>query len=100
MEYQRDLENGAKLYSFPLNISEADKYKIEVKGENCSIKRKFYIGEKYKTKKEKKLLSKAFFRLLFVSGAIILLFLFIIVFPIKFINLDYIDDWIYGKNID
>ena len=100
MEYQRDLENGAKLYSMPLNITEVGKYKIEVKGENCSIERKFYIGEKYKTKKEKKLLSKAFFRLLFVSGAIILLFLFIIVCPIKFINLDYIDDWIYGKNID
>ena len=98
MIYQRDLENGMKLYSMPLNITKNGEYKIKVKGPNCTIEREFYIGEKYKNKKEKKALSKAFFGLLFISAAIILFFLFIIVFPIKFINLYYIDDWICGLN--
>ena len=100
MIYQRDLENGMKLYSMPLNITKDGKYKIEVNGPNCKIKRKFYIGQKYKNKKEVKALSKAFFRLLFVSVAIILFFLFIIVFPIKFIDFQFIDDWICGLNED
>ena len=98
MEYQRTLKNGAKLYSMPLNIINDGKYKIKVNGPNCKIEREFYIGTKYKNKKEAKALSKAFFRLLFVSAAIILFFLFIIVFPIKFIDLHYIDDWICGLN--
>ena len=96
MEFQRELENGWKLYSLPLNITRDGEYSIKVKGPNCKIKRKFYIGEKYKSKKESKVLSKSFFGLLFISGAIILLCLFIIVFPIKIIDLGYIDDWICG----
>jgi hypothetical protein len=96
MEFKRDLENGWKLYSLPLNITKDGEYYIKVKGRNCKIKRKFYIGEKYKSKKESKALLKNFFGLLFISGAIILLCLFIIVFPIKIIDLQYIDDWICG----
>ena len=96
MEFKRELENGWKLYSLPLNVTRDGEYTIKVNGPNCKIKRKFFIGEKYKNKKEKKALSKGFFRLLFISGAIILFFLLIIVFPIKIIDLHYIDDWIYG----
>ena len=96
MIYQRDLENGMKLYSMPLNVTENGEYQIQVEGPNCNIKRKFYIGPTYISKKEKKELSKAFFSLLFVSAIIILIFLLIIVFPIKLINLQYIDDWICG----
>ena len=98
MIYQRNLENGLKLYSMPLNIIKNGEYKIKVEGPNCNIEREFYIGPKYKNKKEKKTLSKAFFTLLFISTGIILFFLFIIVFPIKFFNLYYIDDWICGLN--
>ena len=98
MEFKRIIYNGAKLYSMPLNITKEGKYEIVVNGTNCYIKRKFYIGNKYKTKKDKKILSKAFFRLLFVSAAIILFFLLIICFPIKIINFHYIDDWIIGLN--
>ena len=98
MIYQRKLENGMKLYSMPLNISQNGKYKIKVSGPNCSIERKFYIGPSYNNKKEIKALSKGFFRLLFVSAAIILFFLFIICFPIKILDLHYIDDWILGLN--
>ena len=97
MEYQRNLENGMKLYSMPLNINKEGEYSIRVQGPNCSIERKFYIGPKYKNKKERKALSKAFFRLLFISVIIILFFLFIIVLPIKLIDLQYVDDWICGK---
>lgn len=98
MIYQRNLENGMKLYTMPLNVTEDGEYKIEVKGPNCNIVRKFYIGPKYKNKKERKALSKAFFGLLFISAIIILFFLIIIVFPFKFIDLHYIDDWICGLN--
>ena len=98
MVYQRDLNNGMKLYSMPLNVTKNGEYKIKVKGPNCEIEREFYIGSKYKNKKEKKSLSKSFYGLVFISAAIILFFLFIIVFPIRLINLYYIDDWICGLN--
>ena len=96
MIYQRDLENGMKLYSMPLNVSENGEYVIQVEGPNCSIKRKFYVGPTYTTKKEKKTFSKAFFCLLFASAIIILIILLIIVFPIKLIDLHYIYEWICG----
>ena len=98
MEYKRTLKNGAKLYSMPLNVTKDGKYKIIVSGQNCFIGRKFYIGEKYKTGNEKKAMSKAFFRLLYVSAILISFFLFIIVLPIKIVNLKFIDDWICGLN--
>lgn len=98
MEYKRTLKNGAKLYSMPLNVTKDGVYKIIVNGQNCFIKRRFYIGEKYKTGNEKKIMSKAFFRLLYVSAILIALFLFIIVLPIKIVNLKFIDDWICGLN--
>lgn len=98
MEYKRTLKNGAKLYSMPLNVTKDGVYKIIVNGQNCFIKRRFYIGEKYKTGNEKKIMSKAFFRLLYVSAILIALFLFIIVLPIKIVNLTFIDDWICGLN--
>jgi len=98
MEYKRTLKNGAKLYSMPLNVTKDGEYKINVNGQNCNIKRQFYIGDKYKTGKERKIMSKAFFRLLYISAILISLFLLIIVLPIKFVNLEFIDDWIYGLN--
>ena len=98
MEYKRTLKNGAKLYSMPLNITKDGKYMIKVNGQNFKIKRRFYIGEKYKTGNERKVMSKAFFRLLYVSAILISLFLLIIVLPIKIVNLKFIDDWIYGLN--
>ena len=98
IEYKRTLKNGAKLYSMSLNVTKAGEYKIIVNGHNCVIQRRFYIGEKYKTGNEKKIMSKAFFRLLYVSAILISFFLFIIVLPIKIINLRFIDDWICGLN--
>ena len=98
MEYQRTLKNGAKLYSMPLNVIKDGEYTIIVNGPNCFIKRKFYIGKKYKNGNEPKAMSKAFFRLLYVSAILISLFLFIIVLPINIVNLKFIDDWICGLN--
>ena len=98
MEYKRTLKNGAKLYSMPLNVTTDGVYKIIVNCQNYYIRRKFYIGQKYKTGNERKAMSKAFFRLLFFSAILISLFLFIIVLPIKIVNLRFIDDWICGLN--
>ena len=98
LEYQRDLENGAKLYSMPLNISENGKYEISVFGPNCKIKRKFYIGEKYNNKKEIQVIYKACFYLILSSSSAFLIILFIIVLPICLYDFSFIDDWICGLN--
>ena len=96
MEYKRTLGNGAKLYSMPLNVDKDGLYEIEVKGPNCYIKREFYIGSKYKLGLEQALLSKAFFRLLYIASLIFLVTVIISVFPVKILDLSYIDDWILG----
>ena len=96
--YQRNLENGAKLYSMPLNISENGKYEIKVLGPNCEIKRKFYIGETYNNKKEIKVIYKACFYLILSSSGAFSIILFIIVLPIKLIDFSFVDDWICGLN--
>ena len=98
LEYQRDLKNGAKLYSMPLNIKNSGDYEITFKTPGNEINRKFYVGKKVKIYGERKDLYKAFFRLLIASIMVLLLFLLIIVFPIRFINLSFIDDWILGNN--
>ena len=96
MEYKRTLGNGAKLYSMPLNVDKDGLYEIEVKGPNCYIKREFYIGSKYKLGLEKALLSKAFYRLLYIASLIFLASLIISVFPLRILDLSYIDEWILG----
>ena len=98
MEYKRTLGNGAKLYSMPLNVDKDGLYEIEVKGPNCYIKREFYIGSKYKLGLEQAILSKAFFRLLYIASLLFIVFLIISVFPVKILDLSYIDDWILGLN--
>ena len=98
MEYKRTLGNGAKLYSMPLNVDKDGLYEIEVKGPNCYIKRKFYIGSKYKLGLEKALLSKAFYRLLYIASLIFIVSLIISVFPVRILDLSYIDEWIVGLN--
>ncbi len=49
--FQRKLTNGANLYSYPLNL-ENGLHNITVSGDGCEIIRTFYIGEKYKGKRE------------------------------------------------
>ena len=98
LEYQRDLKNGAKLYSMPLNIKKPGEYEIIFKKHGNEIKRKFYVGKKIKIHGEKKDLFKAFFRLFMVSVMIMLFILLIIVFPVRFVDLSFIDDWILGNN--
>ena len=55
LNYVKTLNNGAFLYSYPVNLPNG-KYKIHIYDENglsCNINREFIIGQKYKGKKEK-----------------------------------------------
>ena len=97
LEYQRDLKNGAKLYSMPLNIISDGKYEIKFVAPGYEIKREFYVGKKVKISGERFDLIKCFVLPFIISTAVILLFLLIITFPIRIINFSFIDDWILGK---
>lgn len=52
MVFQRFLNNGAKLYSFPLKVEKEGKYKVRVYGGKCNITREFCVGNQYKGQKE------------------------------------------------
>ena len=54
LKYVKSLNNGALLYSYPVNLPKGE-YRIHIYDENgysCNINTKFTIGEKYKGKKE------------------------------------------------
>ena len=97
LKFQRELKNGAKLYSMPLNVKWDGEYEIIFNAPNFRIKRKFYVGKSYKIYGERKDIYRAFFRLIMISAIILLFFLLIITFPIKIINFSFLDDWIFGK---
>ena len=83
LKYNMTLNNGALLYSYPVNLTDGS-YKINIydeSGYSCDIKTEFTIGQKYKGKKEKYIIN---IRFLFVFRFMIIpfwIFLFIILFP-------------------
>ena len=95
--YQRELKNGAKLYSMPLNIKKDGEYEIKFNAPDYEIIRKFYVGKTITIKGEKKNFFNYFLIPFIISFAFILLFLLIITFPLKIIDYSFIDDWIFGK---
>ena len=97
LEYKRDLKNGAKLYSMPLNIIKEGEYEITFKAPDYEIKRKFYCGKKIEIKGEKKDFFNYFLIPFIIAFSFLLLFLLIITFPIRIIDFSFIEDWILGK---
>ena len=85
LEYKMTLENGAELYTFPINLKNG-KYKIHIYGDECDIKRSFVIGDKCKGKKEFFIIFKFMFYyiVLFIP---LFIFIYIIIFPYYFTNL-------------
>ena len=78
----RTLDNGANLYSYPVNLKNGS-YKIHIYDENglCDINTEFTVGNKFKGKKEKAINNPRFLlgkRFLIIPFWI---FLFIIIFP-------------------
>ena len=67
LEYRRDLKNGAKLYSMPLNIINEGEYEITFKAPDYEINRKFYCGKKIEIKGEKKRFFQLFFNTIYNS---------------------------------
>ena len=96
LNYQRDLKNGAKLYSLPLDIKNDGEYKINFKANDFEITRQFYVGKKIKIEGEKRHFFYYFLKPFIAAIIFLLVFLLIITFPIRIINLSFIDDWISG----
>ena len=97
LEYQRELKNGAKLYSMPLRIKKDGEYEIKFNAPDYEIIRKFYVGKKITIKGEKKNFFNYFLIPFIISFALILLCLLVITFPIRIIDYSFIDDWLFGK---
>ena len=84
LHYVKTLDNGAFLYSYPVNLPDGE-YKIhiyDINGYSCNITTKFTIGEKFEGKKE-----EFAFKTNFYLGARFILipfwiFLFIIIIPL------------------
>ena len=94
LEYKREIKNGIKLYSRPLNISSEGEYEITFKAPGYEIKRKFYFGKKVEIKGERIDLIKTFVLPTIISTIFILFCLLIINFPLKIFDFSFIDDWI------
>ena len=104
MHYHKTLNNGALLFSYPVNLDEGS-YKIHIYDENgysCDINTRFTIGQKYKGKKEKYIFNVRFmlsFRFIIIPFWI---YLFIILFPFwPDCNLNivkYIEKFVEGDN--
>ena len=96
LKFQRELKNGAKLYSIPLNVTSDGKYKIKFIAPEYEIEREFYVGKYVNIKGERISVIKTFVFPLLISLIILLLCLLIITFPLIIINFSFIDDWISG----
>lgn len=80
MEFKKKLENGADLYTYPINLGYGN-YSITVTGDGCNIKRDFVIGKEFFGQKE---LAICFLRSLLIlrlCSIPILIGIFIIIFP-------------------
>jgi hypothetical protein len=85
LQYKMTLDNGAELYTFPINLKNG-KYKIHVYGDECDIKISFVIGDECKGKKELYLHVKFMFSYI-ISSIPLIIFVYIIIFPYYFTNL-------------
>ena len=80
MEFKKKLNNGADLYTFPINLPFGN-YTIKVIGDGCNITRNFVISDKFKGYKE---LSVCYLRSLLILRASSIPFflgIMIIIFP-------------------
>ena len=83
LKYKTTLDNGALLYSYPVNVNDGS-YKIKIydeSGYSCDIKTEFTIGQKYKGKKEKYFKKIRFFYVFCFMIIPFWIYLFIIIFP-------------------
>lgn len=81
MKYNRTLENGADLYTFPLHLEKEGFYTVNITGEKCQITRRFYFGKSYKTKKSAACCYQRGLLFLKIASIPIFICLFIILFP-------------------
>ena len=99
LQYKMTLDNGAELYTFPINLKKG-KYKIHVYGDECDIKISFVIGDECKGKKELYILFKFMYSYTIVSIPL-LIYIYIIIFPYYFTNLkkaEEIEMYLEGSN--
>ena len=92
--YQRELKNGAKLYSMPLNIINNGEYKIKFEAPGYAIEREFYVGEKITIQGEKKNFFNYILIPFIIAISFLIIFLLIITFPKRIVDFSFIDEWI------
>ena len=99
MKFKTNLDCGAKLYTYPLNLKKYGNYKIFVTGKGCFLYRSFFIGKKYKGNYE---LAIRYIRgFIFMRFSIIPLFLCLLTIIIPGMDFKYaeiIENYIEGKN--
>ena len=84
LHYVKTLDNGAFLYSYPVNLPNGE-YEIhiyDISGYSCNITNKFTIGEKYKGQKEKFAFKTNFHLVARFMLIPFWIFLFIIIIPL------------------
>ena len=99
MKYAMTLENGADIYSYPLNLPFGE-YTITVTGDGCNITRTFTIGEEYQGKKEPMVLLQRGMFFAKVSSIPVYIALFIMLFPLNILTFPGVEEWIQGKSGD
>ena len=85
LKYKMTLNNGAFLYSYPVNLKEG-KYKIQIydkNGYSCNINTQFTIGNMFEGKKENVLNNFNYFLIIRISSILFFVYLLIIIFPFR-----------------
>ena len=99
MEYKTTLDCGAKLYTYPLNLTKFGKYEIYVTGKECFLYRSFTIDKKYKGNYE---VAIRYIRgFIFMRFSVIVLFFCLLIIIIPGMDFKYakiIENYIEGKN--
>ena len=104
LSYKQTLNNGAFLYSIPVNLPDGS-YKIHIYDESnyyCNINTEFTIAKEYKSKKEKTLLYKNVILGGRFISILVFIYIFIIIIPfwknINFKLIDNIESYIEGND--
>ena len=106
LEYSMTLDNGAILYSLPINLLNG-KYNIHVydeKREKCNIYRTFFIGESFKGRKEREISMQRGLLVMRFSAIPTIIILYIIIIPFRcgkdFKIISSLENYIYGNNYE
>lgn len=99
MKFSRTLENGADLYTYPLELPSGEHF-IHLEGDGCNISCDFYIGDAIKGKGDVAACYQRGLLITKFTSIPVFIALFIIWFPVDGLYLKNVEKWIHGESTE